>query len=98
MPWVSRIGFSVALWVLKRTFKWALSTEHVAQERERFRAYWWEYRQKAAASPNAYDDQIANAIGVFFSFTHSPDEKAALEASKADLIQDPKNKPPNFMD
>lgn len=98
MPWLSRIGVSVAMWVLKVTFRWLFSNEHAAKEREALRAFWWTWHQRAVTNKNAYEIRIAEAVEVFFSFTHSPDEKAALEQAKTDLTQDPKNKPPNFMD
>jgi hypothetical protein len=98
MPWVSRIGVSVAMWVLRRTFKWFFSPSHAAKVREDFRQWWWHFHQKAADSGNVYEQEVAEGIQAFFSFTHNPDEKAALEAAKTDLTQDPKNKPPNFMD
>jgi hypothetical protein len=83
MAWLARLIIPAVLWLLKVTFRWVMSPDHASKARENFRVFWWKWHERAAATPGKYDDATADAVGIFFAFTHSPDEKALITAQAA---------------
>lgn len=88
MPaWIASVGVKIAMMILRKSFMWFFSVDHAIKMREQFRSTWWAFHERAKASPGSYDDQVSEAVQIFFKFTHTPEEvaqaKLVQEATKA---------------